>query len=82
MLLRKRESELHARGILHAGIFGSVARGTDQADSDIDVVVEIQSGIGFGTLGLIRLEEELGRLFDRPVDVTDFGGLWTFTLVE
>lgn len=35
-LLREREAELHTQGVLHAGIFGSVARGTNRPDSDIE----------------------------------------------
>jgi predicted nucleotidyltransferase len=30
--------DMRARGILHAGIFGSVARGNDVETSDVDVI--------------------------------------------
>src|SRR5712671_3733421 len=33
--LRANEAELKQRGIVHAGIFGSAARGEDRPDSDI-----------------------------------------------
>lgn len=39
--LRERESELRARGVLHAAIFGSVARGEDDEKSDVDVIVQV-----------------------------------------
>ena len=38
-ILRQLRLSLEARGIAHAGIFGSVARGDAKATSDIDIVV-------------------------------------------
>ena len=38
--LKGAEAELKARGVVHAALFGSVARGEDRPDSDIDVMVE------------------------------------------
>ncbi len=74
LTLRNRESELKRRGVLHAAIFGSVARRQDAADSDIDVAVEVQSGIGFGTSGLLDLERELSDVFGRRTEVFSLGG--------
>ena len=37
--LRAHEPELKAIGVLSASVFGSVARGDAQPDSDVDVVV-------------------------------------------
>jgi predicted nucleotidyltransferase len=74
-VLRQREPELRARGILHAAIFGSVARGQERDDSDVDVVVEVQRGFGFGTVGLMDLEEELRAALGRSVDVISLGGV-------
>jgi hypothetical protein len=74
LALREREPELKKRGVLHAGIFGSVARRQDGADSDIDVAVEIQSGIGFGTSGLLDLERELSGVFHRRTEVFSLAG--------
>ncbi|RBP06516.1 nucleotidyltransferase-like protein [Roseiarcus fermentans] len=39
--LRRRKDDLRARHIDHMWIFGSVARGEEHADSDVDIVVEI-----------------------------------------
>ena len=53
-------------GVKYAGIFGSVARGEERADSDIDMVVSIDREIGiyeFMTLQY-ELEEALGKLVD------------------
>lgn len=56
--LTAQEPELRRRGIRHLAVFGSVARGEDRPDSDIDLAVEIEPGRSFS---LIRMEET--RLF-------------------
>ena len=53
-------------GMKNIRIFGSVARGEDKKDSDIDILVEVESGkslfdlVGFG----IEVEDLLGRRAD------------------
>jgi uncharacterized protein len=67
--LAAREPELRHRGVRHLAVFGSVARGEDSADSDIDLAVEIEDGRSFS---LIRMEETRLLLEDalcRPVDL-------------
>ena len=39
--LRHYESALRARGVTHAAVFGSVARGENRPDSDIDIMIDI-----------------------------------------
>jgi predicted nucleotidyltransferase len=41
-LLRSAELELRARGVRHAGVFGSTARGDNRPDSDVDVLVDFE----------------------------------------
>jgi hypothetical protein len=67
--LSLEEQELRRRGVLHLALFGSVARGDDRPDSDIDVAVEIEAG---RSSSLIRMEETrlyLEDLLGRPVDL-------------
>ena len=67
--LAATEAELRRRGVRHLAIFGSVARGDDRADSDIDLAIEIEDGRPFS---LIRMEEARLLLEDtlrRPVDL-------------
>ena len=64
-ILRAHEPELRAAGIVHLRLFGSVARGEQRPDSDVDLMAEFdrtkQLGI-FGVVGIkLQLEELLGR---------------------
>jgi len=63
---RKALPILEKYGVSRAGIFGSVVRGEDTADSDVDILVEIErrmSLLDFAGLK-IELEEALGRKVD------------------
>ena len=69
--LRAVEPELRARGIRHAALFGSVARGEERANSDIDILVEFEPGAEGSVYDYMRLKEYVASLFDGPVDVID-----------
>lgn len=57
-------------GIRRLSLFGSVLRGTDRPDSDVDLLVEFQPGMTPGLLGLARIELDLSELLDgRKVDL-------------
>lgn len=49
------------------GVFGSVVRGEQGKDSDIDIIVELESPIGF--FDFIRLEKFLSRVLGSKVDL-------------
>lgn len=73
--LREAEPALRARGIRRAAVFGSVARGDDRPDSDIDILVEFEPGQEGTIYDYVALKEFVAGLFDRPVDVIDRAGL-------
>lgn len=66
-LLRGDESRIRALGVKRLGLFGSFARGDQHTESDIDILVEFETGHKtfdrFITLGFL-LEESLGRRVD------------------
>ena len=73
--LKAAEPELRARGIRHAALFGSVARGEDRPNSDIDILVEFEPGAEGSIYDYMRLKEFVAGLFEGPVDVIDRGAL-------
>ena len=76
-LLRSRRDEILRAAARHGArsvrIFGSVARGDERPDSDIDLLVEFEPGRSvFDHAGLWL---ELQGLLGRKVDIVTLGGL-------
>jgi uncharacterized protein len=69
--LRENELALRARGVSHAALFGSRARGDNRPDSDIDIMIEVDPEAHVGVWGYVGLKEYISTLFDGPVDVVD-----------
>lgn len=57
----------HEHGAYNVRLFGSVARGDDQPDSDLDLLVEMEPGRSL--LDHIALKQDLEDLLGREVDV-------------
>lgn len=55
-------------GASNVRVFGSVARGQDRPDSDVDLIVDFDVR-AHGALPLIRLRRELGELLGERVDL-------------
>jgi len=60
-------------GVEEFSLFGSVLGGDFRADSDIDVMLAFKPGYGFTFENTPDIEDELGRMFGRPVDVIEKG---------
>jgi predicted nucleotidyltransferase len=69
--LKEAEPALRARGIRRAAVFGSVARGEERPDSDIDILVEFEPGAEGSIYQYMALKQFVASLFDTPVDVID-----------
>jgi predicted nucleotidyltransferase len=69
------QRELHALGVLHASIFGSVARGDATTDSDIDVLVELDPDAHVSLFDLSGIQRRLSEILGRKVDVVSKRGL-------
>ena len=67
--LREREADLRAQGVAHAALFGSVARGDDRPDSDIDILIDLDPAIVVTIFDYAGVKAFIADIFDRPVDV-------------
>jgi predicted nucleotidyltransferase len=70
LLVEKRKDILRiarSHGARTVRVFGSVARGEAKPDSDVDVLVEMESGRSL--LDLIAIKQDLEDLLSRNVDV-------------
>ncbi|MFZ0600068.1 MAG: nucleotidyltransferase domain-containing protein [Roseiarcus sp.] len=73
--LRENEHALRARGVLHAALFGSRARGDHRSGSDTDIVIGIDPAADLSVYDYVGLKRYIADLFDGPVDVVDREGL-------
>jgi len=69
--LRAHETDLRRLGVAHATVFGSLARGEARADSDIDVLVDLDEDRPMGIFEYARLKLYIGDLFDARSDVVN-----------
>jgi uncharacterized protein len=67
--LRAHETELRQAGLRSLSLFGSVARGETEADSDIDLAAEFDPAVRMDLLQLSALERRIAELVGRPVDL-------------
>ena len=64
-----------ARGVAHAALFGSRARGDARSDSDTDIMIDIDPDAHVALFDYVGLKDYIASLFDGPVDVVNREGL-------
>lgn len=69
--LLQHEASLKARGVAHAALFGSRARGDHRPDSDIDILVEISPDRAMDVFGYIGIVQSIKDMFPMGVDVSN-----------
>jgi len=69
--LREREADLRAHGVTHADLFGSAARDEQRADSDIDILVDLDPTVVSTMFDYAGLKDYVASLFQGAVDVID-----------
>jgi uncharacterized protein len=73
--LRENEAALKARGVSHAALFGSRARGDNRPDSDIDILIDLAPEAPIGVWEYSGLKTYIASLFEGSVDVVSREGL-------
>ncbi len=72
--LRNHADELRRAGIAHVSLFGSVARDSANASSDVDLVIETTPDQPVTLFTIGPLHDLLSRVLGHPVDVIDKEG--------
>jgi uncharacterized protein len=68
-LLRERCAELRKAGVRRIALFGSVANNRATADSDVDLLVELDPRAHVGLIEFVDLRNRFVALFGRDVDL-------------
>jgi len=58
---------LKSKGATKVAVFGSYIRDEETSNSDIDILVDFDNGLGL--LDIIRIERELGEHIEKKVDL-------------
>ena len=77
-VLRANEDMLRARGVVHAAVFGSVARGEGEPDSDVDVLVDLAPSEPVSVFDFVRIKLDLAELMGTNVDLVERKALKRF----
>ena len=72
--LREHEQELKAAGIVGLSLFGSVARGDQTPQSDVDLMADFDKTRRYSLLTMGRLESRLAELLGTKVDLSSQAG--------
>ncbi|MGC8546019.1 MAG: nucleotidyltransferase family protein [Athalassotoga sp.] len=62
--------------VKRAGIFGSVARGEDNIQSDIDILVELDDNLSL--FDYIRMKLEIEEILGKSVDLVEYNTIKPF----
>jgi len=68
-ILKTNHSVLDEFSVKSISVFGSVVRGDERPDSDVDLLVEFEPDARIGFFAFARLQRRLSELLGRPVDL-------------
>src|SRR5438477_7736739 len=82
MILRLRENEaaLRERGVAHAALFGSRARGDHRPESDTDIMIEFDPAARITVFDYAGLKDYIAAMFEGHVDVVNRDGLKSYVV--
>lgn len=66
---RKLGEICRQNGVEFLGVFGSVAKGKETPDSDVDMLVRFGKNGVRGLMGMVAMERQLGEVFGKKVDL-------------
>jgi predicted nucleotidyltransferase len=76
--LRAHQAELRRRGVRHAALFGSVARGEGKPTSDVDILIELDPRAPVGLFEYVGIAQYLADLIPVRVDIANRSSLKPF----
>jgi predicted nucleotidyltransferase len=61
--------------VIELALFGSILREDFNSESDVDVLIDFADDAAWDLFDLVRMQDELEEIFDRPVDLVERAGL-------
>src|SRR5665213_3830945 len=71
--MKQIEAFCRKYGVEEFSLFGSVLREDFGPESDIDVMLKFKPGYGFTFENTPEIQDDLGSIFGRPIDVIEKG---------
>jgi len=81
-LMQKLVEICQKNDIVFLAVFGSFVRKEQREESDIDVAIEFDEKSGKSLFDLVRIEDELTRIFGRKVDLGVFSSLSPYIMED
>ena len=81
--LKEKIAEICKRNdIIFMAIFGSFVRGEQKRTSDIDIAIEFDKNKAKSLFDLVRIENELTKVFKKKVDLGIFSSLSPYVVED
>ena len=74
-ILREHADELRERGVTRLQLFGSVARGEQTSESDVDLLADFDQGKRLSLLGVCSIQVRLEEILHTKGDLSSPGWL-------
>jgi predicted nucleotidyltransferase len=81
-VIRDHRSDLERMGVRHVSVFGSIARGEERPDSDLDILIEVDPAVVKSLFAYGHIQQSIEEWMGRPVDVADKARLRPGTAAE
>ncbi len=73
--LKTHKNALKEKGVMHAAVFGSTARGEDKEGSDIDILIDLDKSRPINVFDYASIKDEIKQIVGGRVDVVTREGL-------
>lgn len=74
-ILKANEVALKNKGVMHVSVFGSTARGQQNENSDVDILIDLDQARPLNVFEYASIKDEIKRIVGGRADVVSREGL-------